>query len=542
MVVFLVVFLILIAVAFFGLVRVRRPNPFEEAMRYFHQKDFVQAIDFFHKTLQTEPFHPHAHFFLSKCYEHLNLPEDALKHLKEVRAIGIYDKDIQMMPLLQNIAEYQAKLSFHNDALETNLEILHIEPNDKLANNRLLLMALGEKRFDIAELYAEKVLFLDAENTKMMKAAAVAFYYSNKGDRSFEIIGRLMEQEPENPEWDLSFVSMCHNTHFEAGKEKIKSLLKKVEDNSHKRNLINFFLHICIKEEKLNDAVIFLEKRVSNPDYPDSLRERMYFFYILLLLKMSNFHKAEQAVEALFQFYPASSIARRLIPFVKAKNLTIFDEEKQVRENISADGEKENSKNEEPFVKKLDDVYEESIEDLFPMDFLYQNGHYYAGFNLNFEKYFSANDEGAATPRDIFSQKTESQNNMDVLEYYSGMNTAALLKFASRAVIELGFNDGGKELTPAEKDGVDIITTKAFEKGGLKYLISFRRFADNAKISDIYLSSYVTRVKSLRVHKAILFSNGSLTEGAKTKLAQENHLIEVREKNKLIQLLKSALL
>lgn len=526
--IFLIVTLLVAGLIFVMLSKMRQPNPFEEAMALFHKEEFIEAVEPFKKVLEDEPFHPEAHFYLSLCYEKLNMMNDALKHLKEVRNIGIYKNEIKMLEVLHKIANYQEMLSMHNDALETNLEILYIEPNDVTSTNRLLLMSLGEKRFDIAKLYAEKAIHLDKENEKIMKAAAVAFYYSNKADHSFEIVNRLLEKNPGNAELELMFVSMCRNTHFAVAKEKILLLLKKVEDNHKKRHLIHFYLYIVIQEEKFSDAITFLERRVSSPDYPDSLREQMYFFYILFLLKITNYNRAEKAVEELFQFYSSSSVARRLVPFIKAQNLTIFEDNPQ------------GSEEQEPFVRKFEDIYLEAIENLFPADILYQNGHYHSGFQLDFDKFFT-NEQGNVVPKDVFSKKEEKNNENSYMSRYANMDVTSFTQFARKAVLYLGYQDGGKELTPSGKDGIDIIVGKQFDKSGFKYLISFRRFADNATMSDIYLTAYIARVKSLRVQKATLFSNATLTDGAQKKLLQETHLIENKGKEKLIELLKVTL-
>lgn len=531
MTIFLIITLLAAALVFVVLSKIRQPNPFEEAMILFRQDEFIEAVEPFKKVLEEEPFHPEAHFYLSICYEKLNLRKDALKHLKEVRNIGIYTNEIKMLSVLHKIADYQESLSMHNDALETNLEILYVEPNDVTSTNRLLLMALGDKRFDIAKLYAEKAVLLNHENEKIMKAAIVAFYYSNKADQAFEIINRLLEKKPGNAELELMFVAMCRNTHYTAAKEKILQLLKTMEDNHNKRHLIYFYLYIVIQEEKFSDAITFLERRVGNPDYPDSLREQMYFFYVLFLVKITNYNRAEKAVEELFQFYSSSSVARRLIPFIKAQNLTIFEEKPS---------DTENENDESSFVRKFEDIYLEAIENLFPEEFLYQNGHYYSGLQLDFDKFFST-ENGLATAKDVFYRKEEKNNESSYMARYAGMDITSFTQFARKAVLFLGYQDGGKELTPSGKDGIDIITTKQFDKSGLKYLISFRRFADNANMSDIYLTAYVARVKGLRVQKAVLFSNATLTDGAEKKLAQETHLIENKGKEKLIELLKATL-
>lgn len=545
MAIFLIVFLLLSAVAFAVLMNLRKADPFEQGKAAFLAQDYVNSIELMQKVLADEPFHPQAHYYLAEAYRRLNLFPEALKHLKEVKNIGIYDSLVKKSEVYHRLADYQQMLSLYNDALKTNLEILEDNPQDEKAVHRLLLMALGERRFDIANIYAQTILGFENQSQEMLKAVAVTFYYNHKADVSFQIIEKLLQESPHDTDLQLTYIAMCRDTHYPQAMEKILTLLKHIEDNNEKRKLIHFFIHMAVRQEKFNDAVSFLEQRVANPDYPDNLREDMYFFYVLLLIKISNFHKAEKALEDMEQYSGIiADRVRSLMPFVKAKSLTVIvhdDTAKYASVATSYVSSQKETKDEENFsVEKFEPIYEENIEDLFPPDFLYQISRYTANFHLNFDQFFSVSAQGSASMRKMTPAESKDKNKAALLGRYASLNSDALFRFARLAVIELGFKNNGKEFTAPDKDGVDIFTQKQFDKSNTPYLISFRRFAANAKISDIYLNSYIRRVKETKAEKAVFISNATFTEAAQSKLKQMQS-IEVASTAKLLELLQTAL-
>ncbi len=478
----------------------------EKAEELLAQKRYAEAL----ALLDLEKFKgiedPVFFYLRARCFEELNDPIKALENFTAIQRIGKYPLDADALEVHKKIAFYTRLTQDDESAFEAYLNVLHINPDDGETLRELGMMAVNASEFFIAAHFLEKAVKQKIEDPELLRAYTVALYQTGRESQAFETASRLVAREPDNHEYNLLFAALCRNSHLSEGKKKIIEILPEANDEIEKTWLARMYINSCIRQQTYKDAIDFLRKLAAEHQLSEDALVELKYYQLVLYLKEQNFQAASKIYDEITAMRTAYARLETLHTYIDYIDLTPPIE------------------NAIPF----EQIFEETFRDILPEDLVYRLSGLRQNITINFDKFFNRTENGIFLKEEFAPPTTEG-----MIDKFLKYSRDEFPVFARRAIEYLGYRIINQEST-SETEVLDYICS-AKEDTKQRFLISFRKYKDNASLSDIFLTNFKNRMNQLKCHSGIVVSNAQLTSGGQEAIRKMRELTVI-SKEKLADL------
>ncbi|MDH5719910.1 MAG: restriction endonuclease [Spirochaetia bacterium] len=371
-------------------------------------------------------------------------------------------------------------------------------------------IALGQKEFSIAKEFLKKSMHLKIEEAKYQLAFMTALFESGETEKAFDIIKNLLEEDPENFDFNLYFIIMSQKENFEEGKEKIEKFIFKTESESVITLLYRFYVYICYHNKSIEDIASFFKKLLTEKKLSEKSKIEISYYRMLSLIKSIIFEEARKIYQEIKNINSSYKDIEALGKF------TGFDSEFGLPQEIE---------------KNMNDLFEETVARLLPDNLLFHILGLKTKETIDCAKYFNKTDFKITLKEEYAPLSIDR-----LFIQYADLPSSKYVRFCEKVI---GFHDYliAKKMKSAEGDGFDFIVKKKTDPD-YRVLFAFRRWSDDARISDIFLNNLMNKVNENKTKGAVLISNGSLTDEAlkKSSLLKKIKVPDEVELKKIFQI------
>ncbi|MDH5716974.1 MAG: tetratricopeptide repeat protein [Spirochaetia bacterium] len=480
----------------------KTPERIDRAVKALKSGEYEMARSLLDIELKKNRRNTRANFYMAQCYEKLNRHNDALKHYNEVKDSEEFDAEVDILLVLRKIANLYYSQEKMNEAFESYLEILKLYPDDIDANSHLGFMALGQKEFKISQPFLKKCVHLDIENKQFQLAFMTGLFEGGQEKKAFDIIRNLLEEDQNNLELNIYFIIMCQHDNFEEGIERIEDIVFSIKDNNFITLLIRLYVFISYKLEKTENIASFIKKVKEKIELSEELKLETEYYLMLSLLKNIALEEARKIYQKIIKTKPNYKDMQKITSF------TGFNTEFGLPQELD---------------KNINEIFENTALKIIPKNILFSVLGLKTTEKIEFAKYFDL-IEGMPILKDDYKALPVE----NLFKKYVSLDSAQFQRFAEKTVNYYNQNII-KKLKSSEKDGIDILA-KNKHNASIRTLFFFRRWPEDANISDVFLNNLMNKVTEIKAIDGILISNGKLTVEAQKKISSMKKITILDEK------------
>ncbi len=489
----------------------RNSDALEGAIKLYNSGKTAEAKELFREAVLKNNEDIRAHYYLAQAHEKSQEIDKALFHYAEVKKLGTFGLEIDKLEVYTRVGNlYYSQGQFEN-ALEAYLEVLQIFPDDLNSNSHVAFLALGQGAFAAAEPFISTCVKLKGEDKSFQIAYLVTMFELGKEAEAFDVIEKLRAADPDDLELAVLYITMCQRSHFRDGIDLVKSMYAKLDKDHIKMLVLRIFVYLAFRENLVEEALLFLKSRLKETEALEALHLEVLFYLTLFSLKSENYAQAEEYYHNLDDRKKNFRNIAEIELYIKMRNVEYQSTE----------------------FESFQVYYENSFRDLIPPQLLFRISGLKVKETIDLDRFWQPADEGG----DIILKPEFAPVTLEnALHAFGELPGENFLEFAKRAAFYLGYKSR-EHFAASEGNGVDLMGVRIKDKG-VKAMLAFRRLADEATVSDIFLENLVSTAQERRAQKAILITNAQLTDAARTKMADLRH-IEVLSETELLDLFKA---
>lgn len=511
MLLIIIILLLLLFFAFGAAIFIQSTgDPAKRAEMLMQTGDLMAANKLINEQLAKDPEDPAA---LKVAAQLANLKGDQhsrLLHLETLKRSGRFHSEVSNEELYRQLGTIYTEFGRDEEAFESWLQVLRVAPNNTEASLNIGLMAIGNGEFLIAQKYLEKA-HLEMPNEPILdRALLVCRYELGKEEAAFQVAEKLIDKEPSNFELNLLYVLMCKNSHYQSGKNKIKTLLSETSEEHVRRILLRMYMHISVNQQKsFKETQDFLLWAAKLPEMSNSLKTEIHYYRMLLALKTEDYDTSADLYQKIVQNYPTYKRIELFKPYVESYDLEPITEE----------------------TPQFEMNFQKEFSNLLPQNLVFHSSGLGSAKQINFDKYFVKEENEVSV-----SVQFGERNTDDSIELLQSYSKEKIDEFSRFAITYLNYNFVAHSES-FERGSLDFIVNRS-DDNKIKIVFSLRRFLESASISDIFITSFEQKIKKENAQFGVLLTNAQLTSGAESALQKKGN-IQFYGKSKVAEIVEA---
>lgn len=486
-----------------------KANAPERALALAAMGNLIDAKGIARELIDSDPENPKFLFLMSKIYSIEKDYINEVNYLDKIKKIGKFDKESFSAEFVNNrIADIYFEQKQYREAFFYYLDTLESDPKNIDALTRLAKIALGQKEFQIAEIFIKRVDENKVEDPSFFLARGVVAAMLNRAEEITYFEKAHQKDESSYISTLLFAIANYRLKNYKEALDLINPIVEKIEDELIRYLVFQFIMVQNYLLEDYDQAMIHarlcIELARQNGWKFETAESELH--YAMFAIKLD---KIEEASEYL----------------IEAESINIHDEEIISLANFKAKLEEAQGKSKNLELKDEEYDLEESLaevpEKLFPVERIFELSQFRCNQHINIRG--MVNQEG----KKIIS----NLNNLapDLVTRFTTLSGVNFKNACHRIMNELGFKSM-RELPCIESDGSNFLASHKENENHL-VLFKIRKWKD-AKVSDVFLNETLEAInEEEEVRSCYIVGFAELTMGAKKiEKLHKNELIFISDK------------
>ncbi|MBE7410831.1 MAG: restriction endonuclease [Leptospiraceae bacterium] len=487
----------------------------EKALALAAIGNFLDARAMVRDHLESSPGSVKSLYVMAKIYSMEGDYLSEASYLEKIKKIGRYEKEFPEITICNRIADIYYNLDMFEEAFFYYLDSLQADPTDPEALIRLGFMALGQKDFQIADVFLKK---LNSSSTQIPSYfIAKGIIKANQGREGvFQDFERAYQLDRTSTVSGFLFaVSAAKEGKNDTAIEVANKVVENIEDEFIRYTLFQFIMTQFFLKEDYSSAAKHARLCVEIAKLNGWKHETTDSnFYLAMSLIAQN--KMDEASDPLID---AESDRMDDTEIIELANYKYKVENGDI--NLWEFGT---------------DGYDLKKEIQGAFDKNFSNERYYELSGLRSQDTFNirgiVNEEGKKITNQI------GLIGVDKLTRFNSLKGTAFKNTCVRIIMALNYRVS-REIPYLENDGANYIGSNISDRD-LKALFRIRKWR-NVKISDVFLRDLLSAVNDLSVEKGFIIGSAELTPGAKKVFSSNPDQIVIVNGKELDDILEKAL-
>ncbi len=491
-VIIFILFISLIAVSVYFFYIEPRINPVKKVEQLINSNELNNAIIELKKILEENLYDFVTHKKIADLYLKLNEYDQAAIHFEKIIEINKYNYLVDKFEIEKNLANIYIRRSDIEKAFKTYLNILSTHPGDKEAIYYVAFIALGQKEFDFAQPYFEKLAKIKNNEFDVIFGAGICSYQNIKITDAINYFKKAVVLNKNSEIANLAMVLTLFEKHdYKKAADYIDRLLGIADDLNVIFLIKRLDAFLSYYLQKYNDAVKKFEYLAEFAKSNDFYDEEILTCYDLGFACV----RAEQHSKAYQQWNYISEKERN---YKNIDNLILI-----LRKELDV------SPNKTAFDESVADYLGDWIANSFHSGLLWKICGLESDIEIDIKNILVS--KKIKIEHDNVVETKEGINRDDILEKYNKLKPDMFRLVTNRTVDKMGYRVDEIMNTYREADGVDLMTTEISSKQ--KTFFWVRRW-QKSQVGEIPLRNFAQAVNDLNIAKGVLITTSELTDAA----------------------------